>query len=243
MQSSGSSQSHVKVTILGFSKNPDPRQGKTSAISAFATNNRTVGSVQVKPVVGTIQVKPGQTLGDLAALYGVTVDAILKANNLPSANVDISKLSLVIPGQTLSDLAALYGVTVDELVKANNLPSANVDIAKLSLVIPADLSTIGFETSLEGETAAMMAERFNVDTAWLMDLNGITDPGKVIATGTQVRIPGRRPVGSPILPPAKPMPPELEYADYGAYTTYEVTYNVIGSMVPLFTRTLIDSFR
>lgn len=195
LQSAGASLSDLRYTILGFSKNPNPNDGKKSTLFAFATNNRSVGAVNARP------------------------------------------------GQTLADLAAIYGTSIESLMNANNLPSSDVDISNLSLVVPADLSTIGFEDSIEGETVSMAAKRFEVDVAWLLELNDLSDPGLVLPTGSKLRIPGRRPLGSPILPPAKPMPPDLEYADYGAYTTYEVTYHIRGSLVPLFAKTLIDSFR
>jgi LysM repeat protein len=195
LQTALGSQVQSRFTILCFSKSPNPNSGKRSAIAAFATNNRTAGSITV------------------------------------------------VPGQTLADLAALYGTTVQELMLANNISSPDVDISGLPLTIPADLSTVGFEESIEGDTPALMAQRFNMDLSWLLDLNALSDPNQILATGTKIRIPGRRPLGSPVLPPAKPQPPELEYADYGAYTTYEVTYYVRGSLTPLFQRTLLEAFQ
>ena len=195
LQTASVTQSQTLYTILGFSKTPNPNSGKRSAIAAFATNNRTAGSVTVQP------------------------------------------------GQTLADLAALYGTTIQELMQANNLFSPDVDISGFPLVIPADLSTVGFEQALEGDTPAIMAQRYNMDLSWLLDLNALSDPNQILQPGTELRIPGRRPVGSVVLPPAKPQPPELEYADYGAYTTHEVTYHVQGSLTPLFQRTLIEAFR
>lgn len=195
LQTASVSQSQTLFTILGFSKALNPNSGKRSAISAFATNNRTTGSVIVQP------------------------------------------------GQTIADLAALYGATVQELMQANNLISPDVDISGFPLIIPADLSTVGFEQALEGDTPAIMAQRYNIDLSWLLNLNDISDPGQFLQIGTNLRIPGRRPLGSVVLPAATPQPPELEYADYGAYTTYEVTYNIEGSLTPLFQRTLINTFR
>lgn len=195
MQSASVTQSQTLYTILGFSKTPNPNSGKRSAIAAFASNNRTAGSVTVQP------------------------------------------------GQTLADLSVRFGTTIQELMQANNLPSPDADISGFPLTIPADLSTVGFEQVLEGDTPAIMAQRYNMDLSWFMDLNALNDPNQALQAGSKFRIPGRRPVGSVVLPPAKPQPPELEYADYGAYTTYDVTYNVKGSLTPLFQRNIIEAFR
>jgi LysM repeat protein len=143
----------------------------------------------------------------------------------------------------LADLAAIYGTTVQELMLANNISSPDVDISGLPLTIPADLSTVGYEEAIQGDTPTIMAQRYGMDLSWLLDLNALSDPNQILAVGTKIRIPGRRPKGSSVLPPAKPQPPELEYADYGAYTTYEVTYYVRGSLTPLFQRTLLEAFQ
>jgi LysM repeat protein len=195
LQTAAGSQVQSRFTILGFSKNPNPNSGKRSAIAAFATNNRTAGSITAAP------------------------------------------------GQTLADLAAIYGTTVQELMLANNISSPDVDISGLPLTIPADLSTVGYEEAIQGDTPTIMAQRYGMDLSWLLDLNALSDPNQILAVGTKIRIPGRRPKGSSVLPPAKPQPPELEYADYGAYTTYEVTYYVRGSLTPLFQRTLLEAFQ
>jgi hypothetical protein len=76
-----------------------------------------------------------------------------------------------------------------------------------------------------------------------MDLNGLTDAGEVLQPGRRLKVPGTMPLGSVVLPPAKPLAPELEYVDYGAYTTYEVTYTVEGSTKPLFENAFSNAFR
>ena len=194
-QSTSTDQFRSKFEIVGFSKNPKPDQGKSSTISAFATNNRSVGTLTPKS------------------------------------------------GDTLESLAKTYGVTVEELLRVNNLPSADINVEGLKLVVPSDLSTIGQELVGDNETVDSFAKRMSVDTAWILQLNKLSDPYKPLIAGTKLLVPGRRPKGSAILPPAKPLPPELEYADYGAYTTYEVTYHVEGSLTPLFSNTLKSVFR
>jgi len=194
-QGSGSTQTHSRFSILGFSTNLNPNEGKTSQLSAYASNNSTVGSIRAEP------------------------------------------------NQTLEEIAAKYGTTVEVLRQVNNLPDTLKDIAGLNIVIPADLSTVGLYDVLPGDTPTSVAARYGINVSWLMDLNGLTDPGLVLASGKKLQIPGLKPIGSVVLPPAKPLEAELEYADYGAYTSYQVTYYVEGALTPLFAKTFFNTLR
>ena len=199
LQSSGTNKVSTRVTILGFSKNPDPMSGKSSAISTFATNNKTVGSIRVEP------------------------------------------------GETLQSIADKYGISVKQLMQVNNIANESIDISGVNLVVPADLSTVGEITvqdnSLGGETPSQIAKRYGISVPWLLELNGLTDPEQLLRAGTVIQIPGLRPLGSPLLPAAKPLPTNLETLDYGAYTTYSVTYYVEGSLTPLFAQSFFNTLR
>ncbi len=194
-QGSGSTQTHSRFSILGFSTNLNPNEGKTSQLSAFASNNSTVGSIRAEP------------------------------------------------NQTLEDIAAKYGTTVEVLRQVNNLPDTVKDIAGLKIVIPADLSTVGFYEVIPGDTLTNVANLYGLNVSWLMDLNGISDPGLVLEAGKKLQIPGLKPIGSVVLPPAKPLEAALEYADYGAYTAFQVTYYVKGALTPLFEKTFFNTLR
>ena len=150
--------------------------------------------------------------------------------------------SAVAAGTTLADLAAQYGTTVEALLLLNNLPNDQVDITGLQLEVPADLTTIGFVDDLAGETPTSIAAKFNISVDWLMELNGLTDPNLVFDDLSRLQIPGQRPLGSPVLPEALPTNTQLESADYGAYTTFEETYQVEGAAAPLFQNAIRRSF-
>lgn len=199
LQNAGTNKVYSRFTIVGFSKNPDPMAGKNSLISAFATNNKTVGSIR------------------------------------------IPKDSESTP--TLQQIADQYGVTLEQLMQVNNISNAAQDIEGLNLVVPADFTTVGSIQLVESETPTAIAKRYGISVAWLLELNALNDPEARLAVGTSVYIPGLRPLGSPPLPAAKPFNTNLEYADYGAYTNYSVTYHVEGSLVPLFTQTLFNTLR
>lgn len=197
LQNSGTNKVYSRFTILGFSKNLDPDEGKTTSLSSFATNNRTVGSIRI----------PADS-------------------NL-----------------TLQQIADQYGTSLAQLMQVNNITNSSQDITGLSLVVPADFSTVGTVLLEADSTPTQLAKRYGISVAWLLDLNGLTDPEQRLSSGVSVYIPGIRPLGSPPLPAAKPFDTNLEYADYGAYTSYSVTYHVEGSLVPLFTQTLFNTLR
>jgi LysM repeat protein len=81
-------------------------------------------------------VQPGETLGDIAAAYGLASVSVMAANALPNADLLHVGQSLVIPpvdgvlhtvqsGETLVGIADHYGVSAADLVAANDLASAD----------------------------------------------------------------------------------------------------------------------
>ena len=81
-------------------------------------------------------VDPGDTLGGIAGYYGLSVDAIAKANGITDPNRISVGQNLTIPnggtrtwtvdpGDTLGGIAAYYGVTVDALAAVNGITDPN----------------------------------------------------------------------------------------------------------------------
>lgn len=76
-------------------------------------------------------VEPGETLGQVAAHYGVTVDAIAKYNGIKNVNsIKVGEWVwppvgrdtwTVDPGDTLAKIAKFYGVPVDRICFANGI--------------------------------------------------------------------------------------------------------------------------
>ncbi|MBX3012040.1 MAG: LysM peptidoglycan-binding domain-containing protein [Caldilineaceae bacterium] len=99
-------------------------------------------------------VKPGQTLSHIARYYGVTVNALKKANSLGDANYIYVGQHLYIPtggggapagctsyyyvrhGDSLSKVAAWYGMKTSALASANGLSNANYIYVGQKLCIP-----------------------------------------------------------------------------------------------------------
>lgn len=93
-------------------------------------------------------VQTGDRLTRLAAMYGVTVEAIQKANNLASSTIRVGQ-TLIIPsptrhpvghtvlrGDTLTSIAKLYDTTVDTLKLINRMSNDTI-FAGLILIVPS----------------------------------------------------------------------------------------------------------
>lgn len=106
-----------------------------------------------QPVYHTVKV--GQNLTQIARLYGVTVQAIVKANNLWNPNViyvgqrllipvpcpdepstECTKIHVVKRGEYLKVIAARYGTTVAVLVKLNGIRNPNLIYPGQRLKVP-----------------------------------------------------------------------------------------------------------
>jgi LysM repeat protein len=107
---------------------------------------------------GTHTVGRGETLSAIAARYGTTVQALVRANGLASANMIYAGQRLTIPGggaagssggsqqgsvytvrsgDTLAAIAARYGATAWAIANANGLANANYIYPGQQLKIPA----------------------------------------------------------------------------------------------------------
>ena len=97
----------------------------------------------------------GESLSVIAQKYGVSIDAIVEANGLKSANQVFIGQRLIIPaprptptvaagqrthtvksGEVLSVIAAQYGVTMDAIMKANDITNPDRIFAGQVLIIP-----------------------------------------------------------------------------------------------------------
>lgn len=83
-----------------------------------------------------VRVKPGDTLGGIAAAHGVSTADLARANSIANPNLIVAGTVLVIPGSaaatyvvepgdTLGGIAASFGVTVAELAAANGIRDPN----------------------------------------------------------------------------------------------------------------------
>ena len=120
-------------------------------------------------------IQQGETLSEIAARYGVPVERIMAANNLPNRSSIAEGQQLVIPdavqasaapaadpaarytlqrGDSLYRVGLIYGVAVDDLLAANNLASPSAIYPGLELRIPAPQRPLVVAEAIEADDAS-----------------------------------------------------------------------------------------
>lgn len=152
----------------------------------------------------TYIVQSGDTLSQIAARYGTTVQEIVNLNGITNPNLIFpgEKLKIItnsnIPGQqtgdtgsiiytvqrgnTLSQIAQKFGTTVQEIASVNKISNVN-------LIFPGEKLKITNATRItqtngneqvyivqRGDTLSGIARRFGVTVNYLVNRNGITNP-------------------------------------------------------------------
>jgi LysM repeat protein len=162
-------------------------------------------------------VKPGDTLGNIAASFSVTVEEIKKASALKKDTINNGDILLIpVPqekvtqskytvarGDTLSKLSKKFGVSVREIKKANRLSSdtlrtgMRLSIPGLSSAEPGESEAESVAASSlprgeyvvkKGDTLGRIARRYDVTIKELKKENNIK--GNSIRSGQVLYIPG-----------------------------------------------------
>lgn len=126
-------------------------RGQVAGIAGYVDRDRFTEGVLLtdgerRPGAGTVYtVRPGDTLWAIARRYGVTVEAIVGANDIRNPNliypgqrftipVDCTRYTIR-PGDTLWGIAQRYGTTVGALAQLNGISNPN-------LIYPGDVLKI-----------------------------------------------------------------------------------------------------
>ena len=168
--------------------------------------------------MGYYTVQPGDTLADIAAKLGTSVQALASANNLSDVDTIYVGQVLNVPGggqptvpampastcaanytvqwgDTLSAIAWRNGVSVDALMTANNLYGGTI-YAGQQLCVPGGYtppaSTGYYYTVQAGDTVTNIAYRFGVSQWAIVEANNLSDAG-FIYVGQKLLIPGYTP--------------------------------------------------
>ncbi len=115
----------------------------------------------------------GESLSMIARSYGVSMNAIIAANNIRNPNTIFAGQRLTIPGANPAVMEAVAAAA--PAPAAQNAPDA-----------PAGY--IGSHVVRPGETLSLIARRYNVSWTALALANGIADPNRIEA-GMTLRIP------------------------------------------------------
>jgi len=151
----------------------------------------------------TVTVRDGQTLWDIAVAWGITVETIAAANNLPDVNVVKPGQRLVIP--TADDPAARAKVAANAATSvaaaraAARAKSAAVTSAaqRRAARTPGRSAANSVAVTLrEGQTLWSLARAHGVSVDAIVAANGLKSADRVRA-GTRLVIPGRTTVARP----------------------------------------------
>jgi len=133
-------------------------------------------------------VQKGESLWTIARRYGVTVDHIVRLNELSDPNKLVVGQKLVIregearvhivqPGETLTSIARLYGLRVQDLIAFNELTNPNkLSVGQHIIVSPRVQRT---HVVAPGDTLWAIARRYEVSVEAIQLANGIADPGRL----------------------------------------------------------------
>lgn len=151
-----------------------------------------------------VVVAPGETLTMLAQRYGVSIDALIHANNLPNANFVYSGQRLLIPDPLMMFSEQPSVNAPVQQPQADALPPAAPQNTNAA-VEPPSASGV-FYTVRPGDTLAAIALRYGVSVAAIAQANNLTN-WNFVWYGQRLRIPGAA-VVSGINPPAAQNAPQ-----------------------------------
>ena len=160
-----------------------------------------------------VVVQRGDSLSAIAAEYGVTLSALIDANNITDPDTVHVGQELLVPGATrpitpvgpvvvtvrsgdsLSAIAAEHGVSVSALMIQNGITDPDRLSVGQQLTIPGSMpptSTLPplIVTVRSGDSLSAIAAAHGVTVAALIDANGITNPN-LLSIGQELRIPGQ----------------------------------------------------
>ena len=131
----------------------------------------------------TYTVQPGDTLSSIAHTFGVTVDAIVQANNISNRNFIVSGQVLTIPG-------------VDGPINAETPAPASAPTLPAT---PAQTTADGLYVVQPGDSLSKISGVTGVSVNAIVAANEISNPNLVIV-GQELIIPGW--TGEVVAPPA-----------------------------------------
>ena len=172
-----------------------------------------VGATPTTLPTMVVVVQRGDSLSAIAVEYGVSLPALIEANNITDPDTVHVGQELLVPGATrpvtpvgpvvvtvrsgdsLSAIAAEYGVSVSALMIQNGISDPDRLAIGQELTIPGSMpptSTLPplIVTVVSGDSLSAIAAEYGVTVSALMDENGISNPD-LLSIGQQLRIPGQ----------------------------------------------------
>lgn len=130
----------------------------------------------------------GETLWSIARSYGVTVDHLVRLNELSDPNRLVVGQKLVIRegearvhivqrGETLTSIAARYGLRVQDLIAFNEIANPNVLSVGQSIVITPRVQRTHVVAA--GDTLWQIARTYQVSVESIQSANSLADPTRL----------------------------------------------------------------
>ncbi|HIR08587.1 MAG TPA: LysM peptidoglycan-binding domain-containing protein, partial [Candidatus Pullichristensenella stercoripullorum] len=146
----------------------------------------------------TYTVRRGDTLSEIAARFGTTVNELVRLNNIADPDRIYEGDRLIIRagagdgdtytvqrGDTLSEIAARFGTTVNALVRLNNIADRDLIYPGQVLIIRENGGSVTppsgavTYTVQRNDNLTEIAARFGTTVAELVRLNNIADPNRI----------------------------------------------------------------
>jgi LysM repeat protein len=156
-----------------------------------------------RPTMPTYTVQFGDTLSEIAQLFGTSVDAIAQANGIENPDLIFAGQTLCVPstpdlppniqaytvqpGYTFSEIAQLFGTSVDAIAQANGIENPDLIFAGQTLCVPVGPAVRIYRVR-SGDTLSGIAQRFGTTVDALVEANGIENPD-LIFPGQRLLIP------------------------------------------------------
>jgi LysM repeat protein len=158
---------------LGTYHTPTPTLTLTATPTSTATSTPTPTTAPTEtatPQVTTYNVRTGDTLSLIAAQFGVSIQSIMDANDLPDPMIQVGQ-ELIIP-------------------ETGPTPAASAEISETPQALTAPEPETMTYVVQEGDSLSEIAGRFNVSLDAIMEANGIANPDS-LREGQTLVIPGR----------------------------------------------------
>jgi LysM repeat protein len=163
------------------------------AFGALAVGGATVVVPAGSAGADTVEVLPGQTLGQLADAYGTTVATLAAVNDIADPNLIVAGTFLVVPTGTGSSGTAASNTGSDNAASGNAASgeTGSDDTTTATSAATSSTAATSDGTSVlvsAGDNLSSIAARYGTTVATLARANGISDPNLIIA-GTRLVVP------------------------------------------------------
>ena len=188
----------------------------------------------VPVLAADVTVKPGETLSDIAARYGISLTQLMKLNGIAKADhIEVGQV-LKLPGssrsaagrsgvatgrvtvregETLSEIAARQGMGMGQLMALNGISKADhVEVGQVlkvtgkpAMAAPSYRRGASVHVVRPGESLSEIAEGYGLSMNRLVAINQIDDPNHV-EIGRQLKLKGEAPAPRPVAAAPQPRP-------------------------------------